>query len=359
MPALLDASTAYCQRLARERAKNFFYGFLLLPKPRREAFCAVYAFMRYCDDVADGDASIASKSERLHAWRQALDRALQGDYGVEAEGEGGNHLILPAFHHAVEKYSIPPQYFHELIDGAEMDLSIRSYKTFDDLYRYCYRVASVVGLCSLQMLGYRGGADQNAARKLAEECGIAFQLTNILRDLKEDAACGRVYLPLEDLERFGYSAGELARGVFNDNFAALMQFEIARAKEFYRRAYPLLDIVAEESRAALWALMAIYRGILGAIERNLERNRGNVFSRVARLTEMEKIDIVLRAFRMRAGIWASARSKPADRIAPPEGAAEAAGNQAQGAKAHNARAQNDTWLRSDKDAEPGWRPFRG
>jgi phytoene synthase len=355
MASLLEASSAYCQRLARERAKNFFYGFLLLPKPRREAFCAVYAFMRYCDDVADGDASIASKTERLHEWRKALDRALQGDYGVSDDAvrkddASNNNLILPAFHYAVKTYSIPPQYFHDLIDGAEMDLSIRSYRTFDELYRYCYRVASVVGLCSMQMLGYRDGADQNAARKLAEECGIAFQLTNILRDLKEDAASGRIYLPLEDLERFGYSADELVCGVFNDNFAALMQFEIARAKEFYRRAYPLLDIVSEESRAALWALIAIYRGILETIE----RNGGNVFSRVARLTEMEKIDIVLQAFQIRAGIWISARSKPTHRIASLEHSAEATG-----AKAQVAKAQNDTWLRSDKDSEQGWRPFRG
>src|SRR5262249_55297178 len=111
MPSLLEASTAYCQRLARERAKNFFYGFLLLPKPRREAFCAVYSFMRYCDDVADGDASIASKSERLNAWRKALDRALQGDYSVGSQAADDNNLILPAFHHAVQKYSIPPRYF--------------------------------------------------------------------------------------------------------------------------------------------------------------------------------------------------------------------------------------------------------
>ena len=354
MPSLLEASSAYCQRLTRERAKNFFYGFLLLPKPRREAFCAVYAFMRYCDDVADDDSSIASKSERLREWRNALDRALQGDYGIGSgaahdDDAKSNNLILPAFHRAVQTYSIPQQYFHDLIDGAEMDLTIRSYRTFDELYQYCYRVASVVGLCSMQMLGYRNGADPIAARKLAEECGIAFQLTNILRDLKEDAASGRVYLPLGDLERFGYSAEELARGVVNKRFSELMEFEIARAKEFYRRAVPLLDMVAEESRAALWALMAIYSGILKALERDLERNRGNVFSRVARLTEMEKIDIVLRAFRMRVGNWNSARPAPCCRVE----------NKGDSAATPDAKVPDHAWLNSEKDAGRGWRPFRG
>ncbi len=289
MPTLLEASTAYCRRLARQRARNFYYGFLLLPRSRREAFCAVYAFMRYCDDVADGDDSVARKSARLAEWRQALDRALRGNYEMCCKSGPGReqNLILPAFHHAVQQYSIPPEYFHDLIDGAEMDLSIRSYRTFADLRQYCYRVASVVGLCSLHMLGFR----DPEAKKLAEECGIAFQLTNILRDLREDARSGRVYLPLDDLERFGYSPEQLAAGVYNDEFLRLMRFEIKRAKGFYKRAYPLIEMVEPESRAALWALISIYRGILGTIE----RNECNVFSRAASLTEMEKIEVVLQA----------------------------------------------------------------
>ena len=283
MSSHIEASSVYCQRLARARARNFYYGFLLLPRPRREAFCAVYAFMRYCDDVADGADSVPAKANLLQKWRQALDRALGGDYGES--------LILPAFHQAVQKYSIPAEYFHHLIDGAEMDLSIRAYRTFEELYQYCYRVASVVGLCSLHILGFR----DTAAKKLAEECGIAFQLTNILRDLREDARSGRIYLPLEDLERFGYSAEQLSAGVYNREFLQLMRFEIERAREYYQRACPLLDMVERESRPALWTLISIYRGILQTIE----RNRGNVFSREASLTEMEKLDVLLQAARMR------------------------------------------------------------
>ena len=290
MATLLETSSAYCRRLTRQRARNFYYGFLLLPRARRDAFCAVYAFMRYCDDVADGDDSIAGKAIKLREWRQALDRALHGDYGI-GDGNGIN-MLLPAFHHAVQQYSIPPEYLHQLIDGAEMDLSIQTYRTFDNLYQYCYRVASVVGLCSLHLLGFH----DPAAKKLAEECGIAFQLTNILRDLREDAASGRIYLPLEDLERFNYSAEQLAAGVYNQDFVSLMQFEIERANSFYERAYPLIDMVEPESRPALWTLISIYRGIL----RTIEHNRGNVFSRRAALTEMEKIAVLLQAAMMRA-----------------------------------------------------------
>ena len=292
MATTLEASYVYCRQLTRERARNFHYGFLLLPRPRRDAFCAVYAFMRYCDDVADGEESVSSKTVLLREWRRALSGALNGEYG-------GN-MILPAFHHAVQQYSIPPEYLHQLIDGAEMDLSIQSYRTFDDLYQYCYRVASVVGLCSLHILGFR----ETSAKKMAEECGIAFQLTNILRNLREDARSGRIYLPLEDLERFHYSPQQLAAGVYNQEFLQLMRFQIDRANSFYERAYPLMGLVEPESRPALWTLISIYRGIL----RTIERNRGNVFSREAALTDMEKLALVLQAALMRAK--SRFRSKP-------------------------------------------------
>ncbi len=315
MPSLLELSSVYCQRLARQRARNFYYGFLLLPRPRRDAFCAVYAFMRYCDDVADGEDSVSAKADRLREWRRALDRALHGDYG--------DSMILPAFHHAVQEYSIPAEFFHDLMDGAEMDLSIRTYRCFEDLYQYCYRVASVVGLCSLHILGFR----DPAAKKLAEECGIAFQLTNILRDLREDARSGRIYLPLEDLEKFHYSAEQLAAGVYNREFLLLMQFETERANRFYERAAPLLEMVEPESRPALWTLMSIYRGIL----RTIERNQGNVFSREAALTEMEKLDVVLQAAKMRVKTLAKTRAKIGTKTRPDDKAG----------------------------LQPGWRPFHG
>jgi 15-cis-phytoene synthase len=301
----LERSYQYCSRLARHRARNFYYGFWLLPKPRREAFCAVYAFMRYCDDVADGASPTAEKAERLREWHQVLERALGGEYG--------DNPMLPAFHDAVGRYHIPPEYLHALIAGTEMDLAVRSYRTFDDLHRYCYSVAGVVGLCSLHMFGFR----DPQAKLLAERCGIAFQLTNILRDVAEDAAAGRIYLPLEDLERFGYATEDLTRGVRSPAYCDLMRFEIQRAHDYYEQAAPLIEMVEPESRPALWALISIYRGVLGAVERRVEaaavaygaaHTHGvGASPRPAALTDMEKIALVFRATMMRLQLRAGGR----------------------------------------------------
>ena len=259
MATSLQASYQHCHRLARSRARNFYYGFWLLPKPRRDAFCAVYAFMRYCDDVADGEASTAEKAGKLRAWHQTLERALAGDYG--------DSLILPAFHDAVERYQIPEEYFHQLIAGTEMDLTVHSYRTFEELYQYCYHVAAVVGLFSLHMFGFR----DPRAKLLAERCGIAFQLTNILRDVQQDAAAGRIYLPLEDLEKFRCTTEQILRRVRNPAYYQLMRHEIARARAYYQEAAPLIEMVEPESRPALWTLISIYRRVLRAVERRVER----------------------------------------------------------------------------------------
>jgi phytoene synthase len=179
-----------------------------------------------------------------------------------------------------------------------MDLSVRCYRTFDDLYQYCYRVASVVGLCSLYMMGFR----DPEAKRLAERCGIAFQLTNILRDVREDAQTGRVYLPQEDLERFGYAPELLAAPVQNAAFRELMQFEIARARTYYTDATRLIGMVEAESRPALWTLIAIYRRLLGAVERRVNANgdprkseHGGAAAGPATLSAAEKLSLVARA----------------------------------------------------------------
>ena len=313
MAISLESSYQHCHRVARQRARNFYYGFWLLPKSRRDAFCAVYVFMRYSDDVADSEAPTAEKTDKLHAWHEALERALAGDYR--------NSLILPAFHDAVERYQIPAEYFHQLIAGTEMDLTVRSYDTFEELYQYCYRVASAVGLCSLHMFGFR----DPQAKLLAERCGIAFQLTNILRDVQQDAAAGRIYLPLEDLRRFGYTPEQLASGVRTQAYAQLMRHEIARARTYYDESAPLIEMVEPESRPALWTLVSIYRRVLRVVERGVEREvqRGTAQSlyqgaesgstlrvsisshRPAAVSDMEKIILVARAalmgLQLRAG----------------------------------------------------------
>ncbi|HXJ40031.1 MAG TPA: phytoene/squalene synthase family protein [Bryobacteraceae bacterium] len=272
----LEASYAHCRAVARSRAKNFYYSFVLLDHARRDAMCAMYAFMRYCDDLSDESGATRAAME---AWRQALDEALAGRPGPGA--------IWPAFLDAVQRYQIPHQYFHDMIDGVASDLEPVEIRTFDELYRYCYRVASVVGLTTIHIFGFSGPE----ALPLAEKCGIAFQLTNILRDVKEDSELGRQYLPTEDLERFGVTRDELRRGLRTERFANLMEFEIDRAERYYRESSPLLGLTNPTSRPALWAMIAIYHGLLGRVA----ECPSDVLLRRVSLPVAEKLWIVLRA----------------------------------------------------------------
>lgn len=282
----LQRSYAYCEQIARTEARNFYFSFVTLPPDRKAAMCAIYAFMRYSDDVSDEAAAEPSKASRLRAWRAALDRALAGDYG--------DNLLLPAFHDTVRRYHIPIRYFHELIDGTEMDLTQSRYETFADLRAYCYRVAGVVGFVCLHVWGFDAADGQ--ALEHAEACGLAFQLTNILRDIHEDAERNRIYLPQEDLRRFGVTEEDLKRGVIDANFRSLMQFEVERAKEYYRQAQNLFPLVHAPGRPTLTIMMRIYRGILDSIE----RNNYDVYSHRARVSTPKKIAIV-------AGAWLSSR----------------------------------------------------
>jgi phytoene synthase len=279
----LAASYRRAEVVARARARNFYYSFVLLPAEKRRAFCAVYAFMRDCDDISDGAFDLLEKQRQLAAWRSRLDAAISGNLD-------GNP-ILPAFEDTVRRFSIPAKYFHWIIDGTEMDLTANRYETFDDLYRYCFHVASAVGLVSLQIFGYKG----ERAQEHAEHCGIAFQLTNILRDVGEDAGMGRIYIPEDDLEKFQYSPDDLRRGIVDDRFRRLMAFEAARARDYYARARNLLPMVDKISRPALWAMMEIYSRIL----QKIARRRYDVFRKRVRLSAAEKSAIALRAFSMR------------------------------------------------------------
>src|SRR5262249_38436763 len=210
MALTLCRSYSYCERLARRQAANFYPAFRILPAPQRRAMCALYAFLRVTDDLADESGPFEEKRKALLAWRQRFNRTLAAEY---------NHPVHAALHETIQTYAIPPAYLEAVIDGVEMDLFQASYNTFKDLYRYCYRVASVVGLACIHIGGFR----DERAKSFAESAGIAFQLTNILRDLREDAARGRVYLPQEDLARFGYCLDQLHRGERDEHFRALMR----------------------------------------------------------------------------------------------------------------------------------------
>jgi squalene synthase HpnC/squalene synthase HpnD len=268
-----------CRRVAREAASNFYYAFFMLPQAKRDALCALYAFMRLVDDVSDTVGGIAEKQRGLAQWRAALDAAVAGDVA--------GHPILPAFADTLKRFRIPPRYFHDLISGAEMDLSVGDYGTFERLREYCYRVAGTVGLTCLHVFGF----DDPHAPELAEKLGIAFQLTNIIRDVPKDHEMGRIYLPKEDLKRFGVRPEDLARGPLTPALAGLLEFECARAWSFYREGVELIPRVHEDSRAALWALVRIYSGLL----RRIEERGYDVFSGRVRVSTPEKTGILLRA----------------------------------------------------------------
>jgi phytoene synthase len=276
----LAASYAYCRTLARTAARNFYYGFVLLPAAKRDALCALYAFMRGVDDISDSPGDLSVKRQALSARRAAMDRVLAG--------ENLDDPVWMAFRDTVQMYGIPPRYLHDLISGAEMDLSVASYATYDRLREYCYRVAGTVGLCCIHVFGFSGPH----APALAEKLGIAFQLTNILRDVPADFALGRVYLPIEDLERFGCRVEDVQGAKDTLAWRDLVQFEVARTWSLYHEAWPLLDLVEPDSQAALWGMAAIYSGILRKIE---ARDYDVLTPPAPRLSSAQKIWILTRA----------------------------------------------------------------
>ncbi|MGD0942024.1 MAG: phytoene/squalene synthase family protein [Terracidiphilus sp.] len=285
-PKLVEAYTL-CRIIARREAKNFYYAFVALPEPRRNAICAIYAFMRQADDLAD-DESVPreERRRRLDAW--------QGNWRGVCHGGDSSDLVFFAVRDAVERFTIPLNLLDDLVAGVTMDLDRAAsdapdtYATFDDLYRYCYLVASVVGLVCIHIFGYT----DPRAEKLAEETGVAFQLTNILRDVQEDAERNRVYLPLEDLAAHGVSLDSLLHHVAGTpptaNERALLADIGARAEKFYRSGQELLPLIDRESRPALWVLISIYHGLL----RRIERAEYDVFSNRAAVPMTQKLGVL-------------------------------------------------------------------
>jgi 15-cis-phytoene synthase len=280
MTATLAESFQYCRRVTRNRARNFYYSFVLLRREEHDAMCAVYAFMRYCDDLSD-DCSCGSEQAR------ALMERWRADLGAALEGRPGPHPVWPAFCSVVQRYGIPHRYFRDMIDGVASDLEPGEFKTFEELYGYCYQVASVAGLSVVHILGF----ESQAALELAEKCGVAFQLTNILRDVREDAGCGRVYLPTQDLERFGLTRQEVLAAQDSLALRRLLSFEAARATEYFAESGPLVSLVSRRNQAALWALIEIYRRLL----KKIERSNFDVLNGRISLTAWEKCRVVARA----------------------------------------------------------------
>ena len=310
LPSDSQLAVAYsvCRGITKTAAKNFYYAFLVLPLRKRQALYAVYAFMRRCDDIAD-DTGLTAHERRLNLgkWVEAFHQSQAGNPTDDP--------VQLALADAVRRFQIPPVLLDQLAYGTAMDIEERAveganafsaagnlppaekpdvapplvyYKTFDDLYLYCYRVASVVGLVCIRIFGYR----DSTAEALAERCGLAFQLTNIIRDVKEDAAMDRVYIPQEDLTRFDIAPSELRAGKDIDRIRPLLAREADRAREFYRSADELISLINEDSQPALWVLVTIYRRLLEKIAQ-----RGfDVFKEKIQLTTREKLVVLGKGF---------------------------------------------------------------
>jgi len=294
----LNHAYAVCRGISRRAAKNFYYGFMVLPAEKRNALSAVYAFMRHADDISDepgGDPQ--QKRQKLSEWLESAKAVFAG--------KSTDDPVLMALGDAQKKFKIPPELFEKLVYGTSMDLDIPAAtaeapvilcNTFADLKQYCYYVASVVGLVCIKIFGY----EDSKAEFLAEDCGLAFQLTNIIRDIKEDASIGRIYLPEEDLARTNLSAANFTSAVLQDPAHAqqlrpALEYEAERARKYYESAKWLMELIEEDSRAALWVLVEIYSQLLQKItDRNYD-----VFTERVRLTVWEKLKVLSRGFLLR------------------------------------------------------------
>ena len=288
-------SYAECHRIARAARSNFYYAFYLLPRPKRDGLAALYAFMRLIDDVADDAENLETAQRGIAKWRAAFDEAVTGRSqffdGTAANPLGeflfGEREVLPALIDTMRRYNMPARYLHDLISGAEMDLTVKSYPTYDRLREYCYRVAGTVGLTCTHVFGY----SDPRALDLAERLGLAFQLTNIIRDVREDAALGRVYIPEEDMERYGVASADFSRNEPTIGVRKLLRFEADRAWRIYEECSELLDLVDPDSRGALWLLVRTYSALLARIE----SVDFAVFGERVRLSKAEKMIFIARA----------------------------------------------------------------
>ena len=297
MSSQLAHAYAVCRGIARRSAKNFYYGFLVLPSEKRDAFCAVYAFMRHADDISDDPGSDPlQKRQKLSDWLEAAKTVFSG--------KPTDDPVLMALADAQSRFKIPVELFEKLVYGTSLDLDIPQSSgvpaivcpTFEELKHYCYYVASVVGLVCIRIWGYK----DSKAEMLAEDCGLAFQLTNIIRDVKEDAGLGRIYLPEEDLAKFGLTPSRLAvenlsGGPQSQEIKPVLELEAERARRYYDSAKWLMELIEEDSRPALWVLVEIYSRLL---KRIAERNY-DVFTERIQLSLWEKLSVLSRGFLLR------------------------------------------------------------
>jgi phytoene synthase len=276
----------YCTNLTKNSGSNFYYSFLFLPKVRREAMYTVYAFCKAADSAVDEPPAGSDPKEELRRWRAELDHV----YG----GTPTWPIMISLAKHAKE-LSIPKAYFEELLKGVEMDLTTTRYETFEALSLYCYRVASVVGLICLHIFG----PTSPHAQDYAVDLGLAFQLTNILRDIGSDAEQGRIYLPQEDLARFGYSEADLLQRKDSPELHELIRFEVTRAREYYTKAQAALECLPQQDRRAL-TVAEIMRAVYSRILEQIEKPGHQIFGPRVRLSTSGRLALA-------AGVWLRSR----------------------------------------------------
>ena len=279
MQNALALSHDYCRRLTKLARSSFPIAFRLLPEDKRRAMISLYAFMRVTDDLADEPNDPAGKEQELNNWRQQLDDALQQ--------KRYTHPLHAALVETIHRYNISPDYLHQVIEGVQADLHPVTFANFNQLYHYCYRVASVVGLACLPIWGTHGDA-----KPYAEAAGIAFQLTNILRDLGEDHAQGRVYLPRDELQQFNIDPDHWQEPQSRDAFIELMQFQVARAWDFYKKSEPLRDCLSRDGRRVFAVMEGVYRQLL----KQIERRNYDVFTQRVRVSQWRKLRILARGW---------------------------------------------------------------
>ena len=243
----------YCQDKTKNSGSSFYYSFLFLPTKQRNAMMVLYAFCREVDDIVDADMDSSIAKIKLQWWREEIERVFQ---------DQAQHPVGRALQPVIKQFDLAQEYFQEIIDGMEMDLQQNRYQTFSELSLYCYRVASVVGLLSAEIFGYT----HRDTLKYAHDLGMAFQLTNIIRDVHEDAARDRIYLPQEDLEKFNVSNADILHNKESENFYRLMQFEADRAKDYYHKAISQLPDIDRYTQRAGLIMAAIYRSTLEEVE---------------------------------------------------------------------------------------------
>jgi phytoene synthase len=274
----LPESYELCRQITARYAKTFYLGTMLMPPAKRQAVWALYAWCRRTDELVDGLNAATTTLETLQAWEEQLELTFGGQPTTPTD------LALAD---TVKNYPIPIQPFRDMIAGMQMDLTYDRYPSFDDLHLYCYRVAGTVGLMSAAVMGFdqTDPAILSNAMSAAVALGIAMQLTNILRDIGEDAQRGRIYLPLEDLAYFDYTEADLLAGVVDDRWVNLMQFQIQRARQFYQKAEGGIGALSQDARWPVWSSLLLYRNILNAIE----ANKYQVFSRRAYVPTAKKL----------------------------------------------------------------------